>query len=225
MSTTVIASRHGNPGLYLAPWLSGAVNEPAVRRIAAEHGVDLFDAGRLNTQTEVIVAAGLDPARAARLAGGLREEGLTVRVVNDPTITQSMRIGNALTLLFLAAVVTSPLVMPALLAVVNALYIAVGGLSLQVIGAPDVRPPDAVRALERLRALHDQLPAHVLDPILAKATVLAEEAAADAGGPAERALRELLVDLEEDREVQVTDTARSLRQELQLARRAARELQ
>jgi hypothetical protein len=224
MSTTVIASRHGAAALYLAPWRAGAVDVAAVRDAAAAHGVDLFDADRLNTQLEAIVAAGLEPAAAARLAATLRERGLTVRVVNDPVIRRSARLGNALSLLLVAAVFLSPLVFPAVLAAVNAVFVGMGGLSLPVVGAPSARPALATRTLERLRALGDHLPSHVLEPILAKADTLARDAAIHPEGPAARTLQELLADLEADEDVAVEETARSLRSELAHARRAAREL-
>lgn len=221
MSTTVIASRHG-AALYLAPWKPGQVDVVAVRAAAAAHGVDLFDAELLNTQPEAIVAAGLDVARAARFAAALREQGLTVRVVNDPKIHQSARLGNAIAALFLAGILLSPFVLPALLAWFNALFLLSAGTSLPLAGAPKEQPLLAMRALDRLRAL--ELPAHILDPLVAKAEVLAQQAAAEPEGPADRALQELIADLDSDGAAQIAQTASTLRSELAMARRAAREL-
>ncbi len=223
MSTTVIASRHG-AALYLAPWLPSAVDPAAVREVAAAHGVDLFDAELLRTRLEVVVASGLEPAPAARLASALRQQGLTVRVVNDPSITQSARLSTAVALLLLAAIALGPLVVPALLALVNAAIIGTGGLSLPVVGVPSARPALAVKVLDRLRALGDELPAHVLDPLVDKAEALAREATVNPEGPAIPALRDLLADLEAEGEVQVQSTGRSLRRELAQARRASREV-
>ncbi len=102
MSTTVILSRQGL-GLYLLPSAAPPLDLEAVRPVLARHGLELVADSSLSDTNELIVAQGLDPHAAAALSEDLRKLGHRVRVVDDPTIRRSARVGQALSALSVAA--------------------------------------------------------------------------------------------------------------------------
>ncbi|MCB9689205.1 MAG: hypothetical protein H6738_03455 [Alphaproteobacteria bacterium] len=238
MSTTVIVSSVGDAALVAARWSAPALDTTALAKVLSAHGLSLLPG--TTDANEVIAAEGLAPARAAALADDLRAAGFTARVVNRTGLTQSRRVGNALTVAFVVAVATLPfatlgvaldkvpdvmawLAVPGLFFVLNALAIARrGGTHLAVAGA--VAEPQEHTEVDRLLdGLRDQLPDHLLAPIVEQARRLQAEAARDPEGPAAAELASLLAEEGEARRERVAEDARTLGDALRRARAAVAE--
>jgi hypothetical protein len=230
MSTTVIVSPYRTADLYLRPWSKSSVDLAAVGRILEDHGLELVDLDALARGIEGVAAVGLPVGPATALARDLRAAGLTVRVVNDPHITQNARVATAVAVLFMLAMLSSPLILPALLALFNAIYISSRGRGLGAMAA--LPSPGAARvgerperlALARIRDLAENLPPHVLQPLIARAEDLARDASRDPDGAAARGLSEIVADLQREHDQRITDEARALKADLARARRAVREV-
>lgn len=236
MSTTVIASRIGRR-LAVASWTTpAAIDADALRRVLERHGLDLLP-GALDVN-EVIVAEGLPAARAADLAQDLRAIGLTARVVNQPSLTQSRRVATALEIAVMAIIFTLPLVpfavlsdllllatllaLPGLFFVLNAATLVWrGGANLSTVGAPRSVEADVDRWAEALRG---ELPEPLLASLLERVRELELEARCDPDGPAAAELAELRADDAQRRRAEAADKARALREELHRARQAAAEV-
>lgn len=242
MSTTVIASPHGL-SLFLLP-MSGPQPDPdRLSRVLERRGLALLP-GALEG-SEFIAAQGLAAGDAARLAEELRALGLTVRVVNQADISRSARIGNALAVNAVASVaaltilsvavaaggtallVALPALLLGILALLNLITLAQrGGLQLPVAAAePPAQAVGRSELSELLDELRESLPEHVVGPIVARAQDLELRARRDPQGEAAAALHGLIEELQGHEDARIADEVRSLRDDLQRARRAMLEAQ
>ncbi len=221
--TTLVASAYG-ASLYLAPWWTPDIDEGRIREVFRAHRVKLVDPGVVTGKLEFVAAAGLSADRATAFARDLRDAGLNVRVVNDPQITQSARLSNALALCMLVAMFTFPIVLPALIAIVNLLTIWTNGVGLPMAGSTVSGESLEDRVHDMIDVLEPSLADDVVASLRAQARALGRDAELDPEGPAAGALREVLADLGGKREAEVAARARRLKDDLRRARAAASEV-
>jgi hypothetical protein len=222
-STTVIASAYG-ASLYLAPWRTAQVDTAQIRAVFRSHGVQLLDDTPVTGQLEFIAAADLPADRAAAFANDLRRTGLVVRVVNDPSITQSARLSNAMAAMLLITMLTFPLVVPAILALLNFAVIWTNGFTLTTTGAVRSRDTLADQVLLHVSALEESLPDALVHSLREQVETLGRRAPAEPDGPEAGALRDVIADLTTRRAELAEASARRLKADLRRAQAAVREV-